>query len=412
MKKEDTKVINLGCRLNFFESEVIKNILNQENLEKKIVINTCAVTNQAVRKSINEVKKASRKFPNYQIYVTGCASQVNEKVFSDLKNVHKIVDNKRKTLPESYTDQEIKEEKDFNFPFLKDFSSSRTRAMLQIQQGCDHRCTFCIIPYGRGDSKSLPFDQINKRAERLIESGYSEIVMTGVDLTSYGIDLPGKPKLGNILRRLLNFQPKLRRLRLSSIDPAEIDEDLMNLLLKEKRILPHLHLSLQSGDNLILKRMKRRHNREEVIKLCHDLRLVRSDFTFGADIIVGFPTETNQMFKNTLELIETCEFTNVHIFPYSPKDGTPASKMPQIKEDEKKLRVEILRNKCKDILHQKLNKEIGKSSSILFESHKMSYSDGYFKVKTKESKNSIKPGSMANVKIVSRQGDSLIAELK
>lgn len=412
MKKEDTKVINLGCRLNFFESEVIKNILNQENLEKKIVINTCAVTNQAVRKSVNEVKKASRKFPNYQIYVTGCASQVNEKVFSDLKNVHKIVDNKRKTLPESYTDQEIKEEKDFNFPFLKDFSSSRTRAMLQIQQGCDHRCTFCIIPYGRGDSKSLPFDQINKRAERLIESGYSEIVMTGVDLTSYGIDLPGKPKLGNILRRLLNFQPKLRRLRLSSIDPAEIDDDLMDLLLKEKRILPHLHLSLQSGDNLILKRMKRRHNREEVIKLCHDLSLVRSDFTFGADIIVGFPTETNQMFKNTLELIETCEFTNVHIFPYSPKDGTPASKMPQIKEEEKKLRVEILRNKCKDILHQKLNKEIGKSSSILFESHKMSYSDGYFKVKTKESKNSIKPGSMANVKIVSRQGDSLIAELK
>ena len=412
MKKEDTKVINLGCRLNFFESEVIKNILDQENLEKKIVINTCAVTNQAVRKSINEVKKASRKFPNYQIYVTGCASQVNEKVFSDLKNVHKIVDNKRKTLPESYTDQEIKEEKDFNFPFLKDFSSSRTRAMLQIQQGCDHRCTFCIIPYGRGDSKSLPFDQINKRAERLIESGYSEIVMTGVDLTSYGIDLPGKPKLGNILRRLLNFQPKLRRLRLSSIDPAEIDDDLMDLLLKEKRILPHLHLSLQSGDNLILKRMKRRHNREEVIKLCHDLRLVRSDFTFGADIIVGFPTETNQMFKNTLELIENCEFTNVHIFPYSPKEGTPASKMPQIKEEEKKLRVEILRNKCKDILHQKLNKEIGKSSSILFESHKMSYSDGYFKVKTKESKNSIKPGSMANVKIVSRQGDSLIAELK
>ena len=412
MKKEDTKVINLGCRLNFFESEVIKNILNQENLEKKIVINTCAVTNQAVRKSINEVKKASRKFPNYQIYVTGCASQVNEKVFSDLKNVHKIVDNKRKTLPESYTDQEIKEEKDFNFPFLKDFSSSRTRAMLQIQQGCDHRCTFCIIPYGRGDSKSLPFDQINKRAERLIESGYSEIVITGVDLTSYGIDLPAKPKLGNILRRLLNFQPKLRRLRLSSIDPAEIDDDLMDLLLKEKRILPHLHLSLQSGDNLILKRMKRRHNREEVIKLCHDLSLVRSDFTFGADIIVGFPTETNEMFKNTLELIETCEFTNVHIFPYSPKDGTPASKMPQIKEEEKKLRVEILRNKCKDILHQKLNKEIGKSSSILFESHKMSYSDGYFKVKTKESKNSIKPGSMANVKIVSRQGDSLIAELK
>ena len=412
MKKEDTKVINLGCRLNFFESEVIKNILNQENLEKKIVINTCAVTNQAVRKSVNEVKKASKNFPNYQIYVTGCASQVNEKVFSDLKNVHKIVDNKRKTLPESYTDQEIKEEKDFNFPFLKDFSSSRTRAMLQIQQGCDHRCTFCIIPYGRGDSKSLPFDQINKRAERLIESGYSEIVMTGVDLTSYGIDLPGKPKLGNILRRLLNFQPKLRRLRLSSIDPAEIDDDLMDLLLKEKRILPHLHLSLQSGDNLILKRMKRRHNREEVIKLCHDLRLVRSDFTFGADIIVGFPTETNQMFKNTLELIETCEFTNVHIFPYSPKDGTPASKMPQIKEEDKKLRVEILRNKCKDILHQKLNKEIGKSSSILFESHKMSYSDGYFKVKTKESKNSIKPGSMANVKIVSRQGDSLIAELK
>jgi len=258
MLKKKSKVINLGCRLNFFESEVIKNILEKEKIEKQIVINTCAVTNQAVRKSIYEVKKASKENPDYKIFVTGCASQIDKSAFQELENVSHIVDNKEKTQPESYLGKKIRNNNTFNIPFLENFLSNRTRAMLQVQQGCDHRCTFCIIPFGRGDSKSLAFDEISKRVGKIINDGFSEIILTGVDLTSYGQDLPGKPRLGNILKRLLQIHTRLKRLRLSSIDPAEIDDDLFELLTNEKRILPHLHLSLQSGDNLILKRMKRR----------------------------------------------------------------------------------------------------------------------------------------------------------
>jgi len=316
MKRNNSKVINLGCRLNFFESEVIKNILIQEGLNNKIVINTCAVTNQAVKKSIDEVKKAAKSFPNHKIIVTGCASQIEKKKFSTLKNVSQLIENKNKTHAESYTRKLTKKRKDFNFPFFDNFTSSRSRAMLQIQQGCDHRCTFCIIPYGRGDSKSLSFHEIVERTENILQRGYSEIIFTGVDLTSYGHDLPGKPKLGNIIKRLLTVQPKLKRLRLSSIDPAEIDSDLLQLLCYEKRLLPHLHLSLQSGSNLILKRMKRRHNREEAINFCEKIKNIRSEIILGADIIAGFPTETNEMFNQTLDLIEKCNLTILHIFPF------------------------------------------------------------------------------------------------
>ncbi len=414
MKKNDSKVINLGCRLNFFESDIISNIIQQRNLKKKIVINTCAVTNQAVKKSISEVKKAAKDFPNHQIIVTGCASQINKGIFSNLKNVYTIVDNNRKTQQESYTDEPFEEEKSFNFPFLDKFSSNRSRAMLQIQQGCDHRCTFCIIPFGRGNSKSLEFEEINKRTSSIIKKGYNEIVFTGVDLTSYGHDLPGKPKLGKILKRLLNFQPELKRLRLSSIDPAEVDEDLMELLSNDKRLLPHIHLSLQSGDDLILKRMKRRHNRYDVIKLCKGLKSSRSEFTFGADVIVGFPTETDYNFLNTLNLIKTCDFSNVHVFPYSPRDGTPASRMPQVDENVKKQRSEFLRKESKKILINKLKKEIGKSTTILFESFKKSYTDGYYQVRVNSPKNKAlhpKSGSLVSVNLISKQDSFLIAEL-
>ena len=414
MKKTNSKVINLGCRLNFFESEIIENILKQKDLTNKIVINTCAVTNQAVRKSINEVKKASRRFPNHEIFVTGCASQINKDLFVNLKNVNTIVDNKKKTNPASYSIESNEKNNEFNFPYLQEFSSTRSRAMLQIQKGCDHRCTFCIIPYGRGDSKSLPFEEINSRVSKIIEKGFSEIVFTGVDLTSYGHDLPGKPKLGKILKRLLNFQPKLNRLRLSSIDPAEIDEDLMELLSNDDRILPHIHLSLQSGDNLILKRMKRRHNRSQVIDLCSELKNKRSEFTFGADVIVGFPTETNGMFLNTLNLIKDCDFSNVHVFPFSPKDGTPAARMPQVNEKIKRERVKALRKLSDKILFKKLNKEIGSSTKILFESFKKSYTDAYFKVKLNAPKIgflSPKSGSLIDVNLVSSDGDFLIADL-
>ncbi len=412
MKRNNSKVINLGCRLNFFESEVIKNILTQEGLNNKIVINTCAVTNQAVKKSIDEVKKAAKSFPNHEIVVTGCASQIEKKKFSSLKNVSQLVENKNKTHAESYTGKLLTKKKDFNFPFFDNFTSSRSRAMLQIQQGCDHRCTFCIIPYGRGDSKSLSFHEIVERTENILQRGYSEIIFTGVDLTSYGHDLPGKPKLGNIIKRLLTVQPKLKRLRLSSIDPAEIDPDLLELFCYEKRILPHLHLSLQSGDNLILKRMKRRHNRNQVIDLCKKVKSIRPEFTFGADVIVGFPTETENNFLQTLNLIKLCDFSNVHVFPYSSKEGTPASRMPQVCEKIKKERVKILRTESNKILYGQLNKVIGKSTSILFESLKKSYTDEFFKVKLIESGEIMsRSGSLLNVKITSRQNDTLIAKI-
>ena len=412
MKRNNSKVINLGCRLNFFESEVIKNILTQEGLSNKIVINTCAVTNQAVKKSIDEVKKAAKSFPNHEIVVTGCASQIEKKKFSSLKNISQLIENKNKTHAESYTGKVLPKKKDFNFPFFDNFTSSRSRAMLQIQQGCDHRCTFCIIPYGRGDSKSLSFHEIVERTENILQKGYSEIIFTGVDLTSYGHDLPGKPKLGNIIKRLLTVQPKLKRLRLSSIDPAEIDSDLLELLCYEKRLLPHLHLSLQSGDNLILKRMKRRHNRNQVINLCKKVRSIRPEFTFGADVIVGFPTETENNFLQTLNLIKLCDFSNVHVFPYSSKEGTPASRMPQVCEKIKKERVKILRAESNKILYGQLNKVIGKSTSILFESLKKSYTDEFFKVKLIESdKIMSRSGSLLNVKITSRQNDTLIAKI-
>ena len=412
MKRNNSKVINLGCRLNFFESEVIKNILIQEGLNNKIVINTCAVTNQAVKKSIDEVKKAAKSFPNHKIIVTGCASQIEKKKFSTLKNVSQLIENKNKTHAESYTRKLTKKRKDFNFPFFDNFTSSRSRAMLQIQQGCDHRCTFCIIPYGRGDSKSLSFHEIVERTENILQRGYSEIIFTGVDLTSYGHDLPGKPKLGNIIKRLLTVQPKLKRLRLSSIDPAEIDSDLLQLLCYEKRLLPHLHLSLQSGDNLILKRMKRRHNRNQVIDLCKKVKSIRPEFTFGADVIVGFPTETENNFLQTLNLIKLCDFSNVHVFPYSSKEGTPASRMPQVCEKIKKERVNILRSESNKILYDQLNKVIGKSTSILFESLKKSYTDEFFKVKLIEGDEIMsRSGSLLNVKITSRQNDTLIAKI-
>ncbi len=411
MKTKKSNVINLGCRLNFFESDVIRNILEKNNIKDKIVINTCAVTNQALKKSINEVKKASRKYPNHKILVTGCASQIEEKKFEGLKNVEKIIDNKSKTQIYNYVKKKEEKEDQFDFPFLEKFSSKRSRAMLQIQQGCDHRCTFCVIPYGRGDAKSLPFDEILRRTEILIKKGFNEFVLTGVDLTSYGNDLIGEPKLGNILKRLLNNQHELKRIRLSSIDPAEIDKDLFELLVNENRVLPHIHFSLQSGDNMILKRMKRRHSREDMLSLCKELKSQRKELTFGADVIVGFPTETEEHFLNTVNLIKSCEFSNVHIFPYSSRNGTPASRMPQLDPKTVKKRAEILRSESKKLLKKKMQEKVGSITEILYESNKMSYSNDYYKVELKEETNSkLTPGSIIKVKVISYNDDVLIAE--
>ncbi len=402
MKKlsNKSKVINLGCRLNFFESEIIENILKKEKGEKKIVINTCAVTNNAVQKSMQAVKKALKDYPSSEVIVTGCASQIEKNRFKNLKNISKIVDNKFKTNPYSYTKNKKVKEENFTFPPIDFLSTDRTRAMLQIQQGCNHRCTFCIIPYGRGDAVSLPFSEISKRVEKILSRGFTEIVLTGVDLTSYGEDLEGKPKLGNILKRLFKLFPNLLRLRLSSIDPAEIDEDLLELFKFEKRLMPYLHLSLQSGDNLILKRMKRRHNREMVLSICSNLKSFRKDITFGADLIVGFPTETEENFQNSIDLISECQISNVHIFPFSPKKGTPASKMPQITKELINKRAQIAKNFSENIKKKIMETKIGKNETFLYESDKLSYTDTYFKVMTFTQKNKIKSGSIVKAKVI------------
>ncbi len=399
--KNMPKVINLGCRLNFFESEIIKDILVSNNIDNTIVVNTCAVTNSAVLKSISEIKKASKKFPDSKIIVTGCASQIDKKEFSDLPNVSKIVDNKIKTEPNSYSSTENNQVGNYKFPNFNNLNSARTRATLQVQQGCDHRCTFCIIPFGRGDAVSLPVGEVNTRLRNIISLGYQEVTLTGIDLTSYGNDLPGKPRLGNLLKRVFIDNPELKRLRLSSIDPAEIDDELLKLMCHERRLLPHFHLSIQSGDNLILKRMKRRHNRDDVIKVCEKIKKFRKDVTFGADLIVGFPTETEINFNNTLELVKSCSLSNVHIFPFSPKKNTPASRMPQVDENKKKLRVAKLRSTCEEILQRLMTEKKGQKVKVLFESTKLSYTDDFFKVKIENNSNKkLNKGEIVEVKVL------------
>lgn len=415
MLKQKSDVINLGCRLNSYESEVIIDILEKKNINNVTVINTCAVTNQAVRKSELAIKKAKKEKPNNKIYVTGCASQIEKKKFANNPSVDRIIDNRFKNEENFYLKSftNIKEEKKkfkFSNP-LKKFKN-RTRALLQIQQGCNHRCTFCIIPFGRGSSVSLPFGEIVRRTKKLLASGYKEIIFTGIDLTSYGADLPGKPTLGSILKRLLKLAPELERIRFSSIDPAEIDIDLLEIFSFEKRILPHIHFSAQSGDNLLLKRMKRRHNREKLIDLCNIIKKNRPEMTFGADLIIGFPTENELYFKNTIQFVSKCKFTNLHIFPFSPKIGTPASRMPQVKNLEKVKRVSLLRKIGQKIKTEKMKEKVGTKISVLFESEKLSYTDDYFKLKIiSPGCDKLRKGDFVEVKILGIKNDFLIGKI-
>tara|TARA_Y100000589_G_scaffold245366_1_gene233091 strand:+ start:247 stop:1491 length:1245 start_codon:yes stop_codon:yes gene_type:complete len=411
--KDKTKVINLGCRLNFFESEIIDGILSNKKHAKKIVVNTCAVTNNAVQKSLKEVRRLAKNYPDKEIIVTGCASQVEKSLFSNLKNVSRIIDNKQKTVPDAYEFGKDLGEKKYEFPELLNIKSKRTRATIQIQQGCNHRCTFCIIPYGRGDSLSLPVGEVSRRVEAVLKNGFREVIFTGVDLTSYGEDLPGKPKLGNLLKRIFKLHPNLSRLRLSSIDPAEIDDDLMEVIRFEKKLMPHIHLSVQSGDNLILKRMKRRHDRETVIKVCHDLRNHRKDITFGADLIVGFPTETDLHFKNTLDLISECKFNNVHFFPFSPRNKTPAAKMPQVLNSVIKSRIKKAKNFTHNLIKQVAEKKIGEKIEILYETKDLSYTNNFYKVAVdcQNKKIDKMKGQIIKVQLNSFSGGKFFAEV-
>jgi len=382
MNKKNT-LINLGCRLNIYEGEIIKNHLSHNNLKHVTVINSCAVTAEAEKKVAYEIRKAKRNNPKNTIIVTGCAAQINPKKYADIEEVDLILGNKEKLLPNVWknlnflepiqVDDILSEKK--TIPSTIEKFDGKSRAYIEIQQGCDHRCTFCIIPYGRGNNRSVPAGVIVERIKKIVNNGYKEVVLTGVDITDYGKDLPAQPTFSNLIKRILKLVPDLEQLRLSSIDCAEIDEGFWDLL-SEKKLMPHFHISLQAGNNLILKRMKRRHSREMAISFCNKVLSKRKNVTFGADFIVGFPTETDEMFKDTLDLVDKCHVTHLHVFPYSPRDNTPAARMPQIDRFIIRDRANILRQKGMEKLKLHLAKKVGEEDLILIEKNQNKKSIG------------------------------------
>jgi threonylcarbamoyladenosine tRNA methylthiotransferase MtaB len=364
----DNQIITFGCRLNAFESEIIRRAAAAAGVSDAIIINTCAVTAEAERQARQAIRRARHLHPAARIIVTGCAAAISPERYAAMPEVDQVLDNERKLRPQSYV-SEAADHADLAetaAPFVDGFEG-KCRAFLQVQQGCDHRCTFCVIPYARGTSRSVPIGAIADQARRLVAAGYREIVLTGVDLTAYGGDLPGKPSLGQMVRRLLAAAPKLERLRLSSLDPAEIDTELWRLLAEEQRLMPHLHLSLQAGDDLILKRMKRRHSRADAIAAARRARAMRDDVALGADLIAGFPTESEYMFRRSLDLIAECGLTFVHVFPYSPRPGTPAARMPQLPAPVVKERAARLRQAGEMALATELAARIGTETDVLIE---------------------------------------------
>jgi threonylcarbamoyladenosine tRNA methylthiotransferase MtaB len=372
------EVITFGCRLNTLESEVMRRAAEAEGLDHLVIVHTCAVTAEAERQARQAIRRARRERPEARILVTGCSAQISPERYAAMAEVDQVVGNRRKLDPELWRAlageparvivddvMAVRE----TAGHLVDGLEGRTRAFVQIQQGCDHRCTFCIIPYGRGPSRSLPAGAVVAQARRLVEAGHLELVLTGVDLTSYGKDLPGRPSLGQLVRRVLRLVPELARLRLSSLDPAELDPDLVALIADEPRLMPHLHLSVQAGDDLVLKRMKRRHGRDDVTRVCARLRRLRPGLVFGADLIAGFPTETEARFANTLMLIEDAELTYLHVFPYSARAGTPAARMPQVPKAVRRERAARLRAAGERRLRGYLDGEVGRPTRVLVEAH-------------------------------------------
>jgi len=374
----------LGCRLNAYESEAMKDLAQTAGLKNAHIVNTCAVTAEAVRKSKQEIRKIRRANPDAQIIVTGCAAQIDPDSFAQMTEVNAVIGNTEKMQPDTWNrlnggfigDTEKVLVDDImsvteTAGHLIDGFGTRSRAYVQVQNGCDHRCTFCIIPYGRGNSRSVPAGVVVDQIKRLVDRGYNEVVLTGVDLTSWGADLPSAPKLGDLVMRILKLVPDLNRLRISSIDSIEVDENLMQAIATEPRLMPHLHLSLQHGDDLILKRMKRRHLRDDAIRFCQEARRLRPDMTFGADIIAGFPTETEAHFENSLRLVKECDLTWLHVFPYSPREGTPAARMPQVNGTAIKTRAAQLRAAGDRQVETHLAQQIGQTHQILMENPNM-----------------------------------------
>ena len=422
------EVITFGCRLNAYESELIAAKAKAAGLADAVIVNTCAVTAEAERQARQAIRKARRARPDTRLIVTGCAAQIAPEKWAAMAEVDGVIGNAEKLATETYSPLEGRREGSaaegdryghekirVNDIFAARETAShlvggfegRARAFVQVQNGCDHRCTFCIIPYGRGNSRSVPLGPIVEQARALVAAGYSEIVLTGVDITSYGADLPGKPGLGEMTARLLKAVPELPRLRLTSLDPVEIDEALWRLIAEEPRLMPHLHLSLQAGDDLILKRMKRRHLRADAIAVTVRARRLRPGIAFGADLIAGFPTESEAMFANTLALVEECDLTYLHVFPYSARTGTPAAKMPQVPVPARRERAARLRAAGDAALARFLARQAGREAAALVETPGRGRTEHYAPIALPLP---FAPGTVARVRVKDSTGDMLVAE--
>ncbi|MGB9396149.1 MAG: tRNA (N(6)-L-threonylcarbamoyladenosine(37)-C(2))-methylthiotransferase MtaB [Pseudolabrys sp.] len=404
-------VVTFGCRLNAYESAVIRREAAAAGVADAVVVNTCAVTAEAVRQAKQTIRRLKREKPDARIVVTGCAAQTESSTFAAMPEVDRVIGNEEKFDAQAWAAgnkiavSDIMAVKTMRSHAI-DSLEGRARAFVQVQNGCDHRCTFCIIPYGRGNSRSLPIDDVVAQARRLVGNGYREVVLTGVDITSYGTNLPGTPRLGALVKRILKDVPELARLRLSSIDSVEADDDLLDALANELRLMPHLHLSLQAGDDLVLKRMKRRHSRRDAIAFCERVRRLRPDVAFGADIIAGFPTESEDMFSRSLDLIDECGLTQLHVFPFSARPGTPAARMPPLERSIVKERARRLREKGQIALRAHLEREIGRRRSVLAESRALGRTEQFTPVRLAAP---IAPGVILDLTMTGHDGRQLLA---
>lgn len=420
------EVVSFGCRLNALDSASAKAMAGAAGLENAVIVNTCAVTAEAVKQARQTIRRLKREAPTRRIIVTGCAAQTEPGRFAAMGEVDRVLGNAEKTAPEAW--RATRAALDFGLgseakivvgdimavretaPHLLDGPADtiegHTRAFVQVQDGCDHRCTFCVIPYGRGNSRSVPMGAVVARVRELVEQGTREIVLTGVDLTSYGAGLPGAPRLGTLVRTLLRHVPDLPRLRLSSLDSVEVDDELMRALAEEERLMPHLHLSLQAGDDLILKRMKRRHSRQQAIGFCRALRQARPDVVFGADLIAGFPTESETAFRASLDLVDSCGLTHLHVFPFSPRPGTPAARMPAVYPALVKERARRLREKGAQALLRHLAAEVGARREVLAERGGLARTKSFTPVRLASA---LAPGTLTQIRIAGHDGVRLIA---
>ncbi|MCP1336639.1 tRNA (N(6)-L-threonylcarbamoyladenosine(37)-C(2))-methylthiotransferase MtaB [Futiania mangrovi] len=411
-------IVTFGCRLNTYESEVMRRNAQDAGLDNAIVFNTCAVTAEAVRQARQAIRRARRENPDARIIVTGCAAQIDPARFAAMPEVDRVLGNAEKLearhfapdfgtgVAEQVRVNDIMSVRETAAHMVDSFDG-RARAYVQVQNGCDHRCTFCIIPFGRGNSRSVPAGPVVEEVRRLAAAGFAEVVLTGVDLTSYGADLPGRPTLGDLCQRIFRLVPELQRLRLSSLDAVEVDETLFRLIAEEKRLMPHLHLSLQAGDDMILKRMKRRHLRADAIAFCEKVRTVRPDVAFGADIIAGFPTETDAMFEGSLRLLDECAIAYAHVFPFSAREGTPAARMPQLPREVVKARAQALRAAAAARLAAHLDTKIGQIDRVLVEKPGEARAEDFSTVAVPDT---LAPGTVAAVRHIRHDGTRTYAE--